>query len=87
VVNHIKGNHGPHKLRYTFNTNFLRNGGNLESLKRLMRHTDIKTTQRYLSLQTEDLLNEHIKASPFDHIIKMAHAPEEANGNPGQIPV
>jgi hypothetical protein len=52
-----------------------------------MRHTDIKTTQRYLSLQTEDLLNEHIKASPLDHITKMAHAPEDAIDSPTPTPV
>jgi site-specific recombinase XerD len=75
AAHHIKGKHGPHKLRHTFATNFLRNGGNLESLKRIMRHSDIKTTQRYLSLQTADLFSEQLKASPLDNYMNKVSPP------------
>ncbi|MCF7926494.1 MAG: site-specific integrase [Candidatus Izimaplasma sp.] len=53
----IKKSISPHKWRHTFGTNFAKNGGNLEALRNLMGHTNLKTTQRYLHLNKEDLLN------------------------------
>lgn len=49
----------PHKFRHTFATNFIRRGGNLFVLSRLLGHSSIQITQRYLHLQTEDLQREH----------------------------
>jgi len=66
----IKGHYGPHKLRHTFATNYLRNGGNLEELRRVMGHRDISTTQRYLSLVPEDLFKAQQSASPNDKILE-----------------
>lgn len=37
----------PHRLRHGFATELLRTGANLEEVKRLMGHSDIKTTSRY----------------------------------------
>ncbi len=39
---------GLHVLRHTFATRYLQNGGNLEDLRDLLGHSDIRTTQRYL---------------------------------------
>jgi integrase/recombinase XerD len=66
----VIGKHGPHKLRHTFATNFLRNGGNLESLRRILRHTSIKTTQIYTNLLSEDIQSDHRKASPLDNYMR-----------------
>lgn len=64
----VKGHYGPHKLRHTFATNYLRNGGPLPQLRIAMGHRDISTTQRYLTLLPEDLYNAHQSASPMDRI-------------------
>jgi site-specific recombinase XerD len=49
-----------HTLRHTFAVNYLRQGGNLEYLRRILGHSSITTTQRYLrSLGIEDLQKVH----------------------------
>jgi len=63
----VEGKTGPHKLRHTFATNYLRYGGDVESLRRIMRHSSIHTTQRYIALLPEDIINAHQKASPLDN--------------------
>ena len=62
----VKGHYGPHKLRHTFATNYLRNQGGLEQLRIQMGHTDISTTQIYLSLVPDDLVRAQQHASPND---------------------
>ena len=62
----VKGHYGPHKLRNTFATNYLRNKGQLEQLRIVLGHRDISTTQRYLSLVPEDLYKAQLEASPND---------------------
>jgi site-specific recombinase XerD len=54
----------PHTLRHTFAVSYLRAGGNLFYLSRVLGHSDIKTTQRYLqSLGIEDLQEAHSRIS------------------------
>ncbi|MGD6871095.1 tyrosine-type recombinase/integrase [Sutcliffiella horikoshii] len=45
----------PHSLRHTFATNFLRNGGSINALMRIMGHADITTTMRYVRLNDEEV--------------------------------
>ncbi|EZQ06880.1 site-specific tyrosine recombinase/integron integrase [Candidatus Acidianus copahuensis] len=45
----------PHMLRHTFATTAIRKGVPLPAVQRLMGHKDIKTTQIYTHLVTEDL--------------------------------
>ena len=66
----IAGKKGPHKLRHTFATLFLRNGGSLEALRIILRHNDIKTTQIYLHLGSGHILQQHNHASPVDALYK-----------------
>lgn len=40
----------PHLLRHTFATSYILGGGDLESLRMLLGHSDIKTTQKYIHL-------------------------------------
>lgn len=57
---------GPHMLRHTFAVMYLKNGGNLEFLRRILGHSSLLTTQRYLkSLGVEDLVNVHGGLSPL----------------------
>src|SRR5262249_34688136 len=44
---------GWHRLRHTFATNCLRQGGDIVRLSVVLGHTQITTTQRYLHLLTE----------------------------------
>ena len=61
------GKGGAHTLRHTFATNFLRNGGDVEGLRVILRHTDISTTQRYSHLVTKDISAMHDRFSPGDN--------------------
>ena len=47
-----------HITRHTFAVNFLKAGGKLESLRRILGHTDIRTTAIYLQFVVEDLIEE-----------------------------
>ncbi|HEY1759488.1 MAG TPA: tyrosine-type recombinase/integrase [Bryobacteraceae bacterium] len=54
----------PHTLRHTFAAGYLRNGGNLYYLSKILGHTSVKTTERYLqSLGIEDLKAVHERFS------------------------
>jgi len=54
----------PHTLRHTFSVNYLRAGGNLFYLSKILGHTSVKTTERYLqSVQIGDLQAVHDRLS------------------------
>lgn len=56
----------PHTLRHTMAVSYLRGGGNLEYLRRILGHTSLTTTQKYLrSLGVEDLREVHDGLSPL----------------------
>jgi len=46
---------GWHRLRHTFAINYLRSGGEVVRLSRVLGHSQISTTMRYVHLMTEDL--------------------------------
>jgi len=55
----IEENITPHKWRHTFATNFLNRGGNLETLRLLLGHANLKTTQKYLHLSKGDIFRNY----------------------------
>jgi integrase/recombinase XerD len=61
---------GPHRLRHAFGKNFLVEGGDLRSLQEIMGHADIKTTEKYATLNLTDIIKKHRKFSP----LRAAHA-------------
>jgi len=54
-----------HTLRHTFALAYLRNGGDVFRLQRILGHTSLEMTRRYVDLQTEDLQAVHNRLSPL----------------------
>jgi len=54
-----------HRIRHAFGKNFLVEGGDLRSLQEIMGHTDIKTTQKYATLNLTDVIKKHRQFSPL----------------------
>ena len=50
---------GCHRLRHTFATQYLRNGGEVVRLSIILGHSDVSTTMKYLQLLTEDVQRPH----------------------------
>jgi integrase/recombinase XerD len=64
------GKRGAHVLRHTMATNFLRAGGSVEALQKILRHNDIRITQIYLHLTKEDIIEEHRRVAPLDFVYR-----------------
>jgi site-specific recombinase XerD len=58
----------PHTLRHTFATNYLRNGGDVLSLQRIMGHKSVETLNIYIHLSGRDLVEAHKGCSPADRM-------------------
>lgn len=56
---------GPHTFRHTFATNYLRRGGDLYRLQRILGHATIKQTSIYTHLCDGDAFAEHARLSPL----------------------
>lgn len=52
-----------HTLRHTFAVNYIRNGGDVFRLQRMLGHSTLEMTPRYVNLQTSDLQAVHEKLS------------------------
>jgi hypothetical protein len=58
-----------HKLRHTFATLSLKYGGNMEYIRKILGHTDIKTTsEAYLNVQDADVSAAHRCFSPLSNL-------------------
>lgn len=60
----------PYDLRHAFALEFLRNGGNALYLQRIMGHTDLSMTKRYIAATADDIKAAHKTASPLVNLIK-----------------
>ena len=61
---------GSHRVRHAFGKGYLVNGGDLRSLQEIMGHAHISTTQKYTSLNLNDVVAKHHKFTP----LRSAHA-------------
>lgn len=58
----------PHRLRHTAAVTFLRGGGDVFSLQRLLGHSTLAMTRNYVTLTDADLKAAHTRASPADRL-------------------
>jgi site-specific recombinase XerD len=54
----------PHTFRHYFATQYLRRGGNILSLQRILGHSRLEVTERYLRYASADVKAEHERFSP-----------------------
>jgi len=60
---------GPHTFRHTAASCYLRNGGDIATLKALLGHSKVETTMIYLrGLGEDDVIEAHKKFSPVDRM-------------------
>ena len=57
-----------HILRHTFALSFLPEDGNQFALQRILGHSTLKMTRRYVNLVLDDILEAHRIAGPVDRL-------------------
>ena len=58
----------PHQLRHTAATKLLAGGADTHSVRRMLGHSSVVVTEKYLSLSTADLKAKHAASSPYEKL-------------------
>jgi site-specific recombinase XerD len=58
----------PHLFRHTFAVTYLRNGGDVLSLQRILGHTSLDMVRHYAKLPDDDIIERHSLHSPADRV-------------------
>jgi site-specific recombinase XerD len=61
----ITKNVTPHKLRHSFATHMLQNGGNVVAIQKLLGHASLNTTQIYTHYNVDDLKEMYGRTHPL----------------------
>lgn len=54
----------PHTLRHSFASHLIQNGADIKSVQELLGHSDISTTQMYVTLNKKKVNEDYLKAHP-----------------------
>jgi site-specific recombinase XerD len=58
----------PHVCRHTFSVRYLINGGDVFSLQKILGHTSLEMTRKYVNLASGDVKDKHRRYSPMDNL-------------------
>ncbi|HWQ04624.1 MAG TPA: tyrosine-type recombinase/integrase [Longilinea sp.] len=58
----------PHVCRHTFSVRYLINGGDVFSLQKILGHTSLDMTRKYVNLASGDVKEKHRRFSPMDNL-------------------
>jgi site-specific recombinase XerD len=70
----------PHVCRHTFSVRYLVNGGDAFSLQKILGHTSLEMTRKYVNLASGDVKEKHRRFSPMDNLNFRA----KRRGRPGK---
>ena len=59
----------PHRFRHSFAKQYLVQGGDIFSLQKILGHSSLEVVRIYVNLASNDILQQHRKFSPVDHVI------------------
>jgi site-specific recombinase XerD len=58
----------PHICRHTFSVRYLVNGGDVFSLQKILGHSSLEMTRKYVNLASGDVKDKHRRFSPMDNL-------------------
>ena len=57
-----------HKFRHLYATQLLRNGADIYSVKELLGHSNLRTTQKYIDFTNEEIKQNNFKFNPLNNL-------------------